>query len=190
MNGIQTTGLVLAVVAGLFALGAAALGTISVGGSTGSGGPSGNVSIESGKLPWIVLGVAAIGVVLVVAGREQAPRPPGDHAFLRRPTISAPTRRRPSTSASSGAGTFAGGGVGPAFVGALMPPGEDDASRPVIDPPLSQLVPLHVPGEVAAVGAARTFMAPPLLVIVSSPIHIVVLGALGERGSSVTTRLV
>jgi hypothetical protein len=75
MNGIQTTGLVLAVVGGLFALGSAAFGTISVGGSAGYGGPSGNVSIGSGNLPWIALGVAAVGVALVVVGREPAPPP-------------------------------------------------------------------------------------------------------------------
>lgn len=71
MNAIQTTGLILIIVGAVAALGTASMGMVSFGGSTGGGGPSGTMTIGSGNMPWISLGVAAIGVVLVVVGREQ-----------------------------------------------------------------------------------------------------------------------
>lgn len=71
MNGIQVTGIVLIAVGSLFALGSASMTTMTFGGDTGYGGPSGSFSIGSGNLPWISLGIAALGVVLVVVGRDQ-----------------------------------------------------------------------------------------------------------------------
>ncbi|MFA5863033.1 MAG: hypothetical protein WDA16_15180 [Candidatus Thermoplasmatota archaeon] len=71
MNGIQTTGILLAIIGSIFALGSAAMGTVSMGGSAGYGGPGGYMTVGSGNLSWISLGVAAVGVMLVVVGREK-----------------------------------------------------------------------------------------------------------------------
>lgn len=42
-----------------------------MGGSAGYGGPSGSMTVSSGSFPWVSLGVAAVGVGLVVVGREK-----------------------------------------------------------------------------------------------------------------------
>lgn len=75
MNGTQVAGVVLAAVGCAFALITVGLGAMSVSGSAGYGGPSGSVSFGSGSAPWIALGVAAIGVLLVVVGKDRAPPP-------------------------------------------------------------------------------------------------------------------
>lgn len=71
MNGVQVTGILLAILGSVFALGSAAFVSVSMGGSAGYGGPSGYMSVGSGNLSWISLGVAALGVVLVLVGREK-----------------------------------------------------------------------------------------------------------------------
>ncbi|MHB8585147.1 MAG: hypothetical protein ACYDDF_04840 [Thermoplasmatota archaeon] len=76
MGAVRTVGLVLAIVGGLLALGSAAMGSVSLGGSAGgsqpaqSGSASGFVNFSSGNLPFVSLGVCALGIVLVFLDRK------------------------------------------------------------------------------------------------------------------------
>jgi hypothetical protein len=76
MSAVRAVGLTLAVVGAAIAILSAGFGAFSAsvggGGSAGTASGSGTVGVQysAGNLPWVGIGVCALGVVLVIVGRK------------------------------------------------------------------------------------------------------------------------